>query len=232
MVHVDDPSNTVTTIGALNNLILAANQATSGTVTIALGGDIALDGTVLDAFNLAPGVTVDLVGNGHTLDGGGANQGLFVYAGAVNVDNIAIDNMLAHGGNATTTGGGGGMGAGGGLFIGANVAGNPGRVTLTNVGFSGDAAVGGNGAGNTYTNVNSYLVFNTAGGNMSDATAPGVGGGYLGAWMGEVGGGPYVERYAQFGGGGDGDTNGYDYTWAIAISGGFGGGGGGIAGPG
>lgn len=225
---------TASDIAQLNAAIAAADALSpnSGTVTIELGGDIALDGTELNALNVASGVTVDLLGNGHTLDGGGTMQGLFVYAGTVDVSNLALDNMLAQGGNGLATGGGGGMGAGGGLFIGANVAGDPGRVTLDNVSFSGDAAVGGNGAGNARSYVNVHGVYNTAGGNMSDATAPGVGSGYLGAWMGAVDGEPTLERIAQFGGGGVADLWGTLLTSAIAVSGGFGGGGGGIAGPG
>lgn len=134
----------VTSIAGLNAAIAAADAVTApGTVTIQLGAGIALNGTATTAIDLAAGVTLDIEGNGHTLDGGGTQQGLFVYAGAVTVENLAIDNMLAQGGN----GGGGGGGLGGGLFVGGAVAGDAGRVVLTNVSFAGDAARGGNGGG-------------------------------------------------------------------------------------
>jgi hypothetical protein len=136
---------TVTTLVQLNAAILAADAeaANSGTVAIALGADIALDGVALDVVNLQKGVTLDLIGNGYTLDGGGTEQGLFVYAGTVDVSNLAINNMLARGGSGDN-GGGGGAGLGGGLFIGSSVAGDAGNVTLTDAAFSGDAAHGGN----------------------------------------------------------------------------------------
>jgi autotransporter-associated beta strand protein len=163
---------TATDLNTLNAAVIAANLAASGTLTIELGADVALNGGVLDAFNLHSGVTVDLIGNGHTLDGGGTRQGLFVYAGTVAVSNLAIDNMLAQG-ESGGPGGGGGAGLGGGLFIGSNAAGNAGNVTLDNVSFAGNAAAGG--AGGAATSWSSG-----GGGGMSDSSAPGVGGGYSG----------------------------------------------------
>ena len=117
---------------------------TPGTVTISLGADIAFGSTQLLAINLAQGVTLDIVGNGHTLEGGSIGRGLFVYAGTVSVESLSIDNMAAYGGTGGG-GGGGGAGLGGGLFVGANLADNPGYVTLTDVSFSNDTAIGGQG---------------------------------------------------------------------------------------
>ncbi len=206
-------STIVSTIGELNARIVADNAQTApGTYSIELGANINLNGTALEAINLAPGVTLDLIGNSFTLDGGGNQHGLFVYAGTLVADTMAINNMLAKGGDATG-GGGGGAGLGGGLFIGANVPGDAGNVVLTNVSFSGDSAVGGNAATGTGGN----------GGALNGNAGIGPGGGGFGA--GGVGGGSY--NYGGFGGFGGGGGFGY----SNGGFGGFGGGGGGAATP-
>jgi Arc/MetJ family transcription regulator len=134
--------STVTDVAGLNAAIVAADGVTAaGTVTITLGTNISLATTELEAINLQPGVTLDIVGGGYTLDGGGTERGLFVYAGTVEVSDLTINDTLALGGS----GGGGGAGLGGGLFVGANVAGDPGNVTLAGVTFTNDTAQGGNG---------------------------------------------------------------------------------------
>jgi large repetitive protein len=93
----------------------------------------------LPAFNLAVGDTLTIHGNGATLDANGL-PGLFVYAGAVEIDNLSIINAEAIGG-AGSGGGGGGAGLGGGLFIAS-----AGAVTLDTVTFAHDQAVGGAGS--------------------------------------------------------------------------------------
>ena len=116
----------------------------------------------LFAINLGSGSTLTINGNGYTIDGMGNQRGFFVYQGNVSIENLAITNAVAKGGNAATHGGGGGGGAGlgGGLFIAGTSGGRAGAsVTLYNVTFSNDRAIGGNGGG-------------TAGGNQ-----PGGGGG-------------------------------------------------------
>jgi VCBS repeat-containing protein len=136
---------TVTSIAQLNAAIVAADGVTApGTVTITLGSNITFSATALQAINLHPGVTLVIEGDGHTLSGSGTQRGLFVYAGTVEINDLAINNMLARGGNGGLNGGGG-AGLGGGLFVGADVAGNAGDVTLTNVTFANNKAVGGSG---------------------------------------------------------------------------------------
>ncbi|MCK1474976.1 cadherin-like domain-containing protein [Bradyrhizobium sp. 197] len=138
--------STVTNMTQLNAAIVAADGVTApGTVvTITLGNDISLGGSALKAINLHDGVTLVIEGGGHILSGGGTQRGFFVYAGTVEINDLAINNMLAKGGNGGLNGGGG-AGLGGGLFVGADVAGNPGNVTLTNVTFANNKAVGGAG---------------------------------------------------------------------------------------
>jgi hypothetical protein len=94
-----------TDITSLNNAIKQIDaDATSGnTDTNTLGGNISLGGTALEVINLHAGVTLNIVGNNKTLDGGGAQRGLFVYTGAVTINDLAINNMLAQGGNGRRT---------------------------------------------------------------------------------------------------------------------------------
>jgi len=100
----------------------------------------------LTAIDLHSGVTLTIIGNGDSLIGtNGANtfRGLFAYSGNVTVNNLTIQNAAAAGGAGGYGGnfaGGGGAGLGGGLFIGKT-----GTVTLNQVYFSGDKAVGGAG---------------------------------------------------------------------------------------
>src|SRR5262245_24620094 len=93
----------VTNIAELNAAIELANGSTSPgpgrlEIDITLDNDISLGATALAAIDLKPGVFIDIKGNGHTLDGGGTQRGLFVYAGTVVVEDLAINNMLAQGG--------------------------------------------------------------------------------------------------------------------------------------
>ena len=137
---VEIGSVTATTGAQLNADIVAADNVTDpGTITIMLGGNINLGTTALEALNLKSGVTVNLIGNGYTLNGGGTENGLFIYAGAVAVENLAIQDAHAVGG-AGGSGGGGGAGLGGGLFVAAAA-----DVTLTGVTFTENSATGGAG---------------------------------------------------------------------------------------
>src|SRR5687768_3251423 len=107
----------VTSIAQLNAAIVSAAGVVSGTVTITLGSNITFSATALQAINLQSGVTLVIEGGGHTLSGSGNQRGFFVYAGTVEINDLAINNMLARGGNGGLNGGGG-AGLGGGLFIG------------------------------------------------------------------------------------------------------------------
>ena len=137
---------TVGTIADLNLAITAANgETTAGIYEIDINSTIALGATPLDIINLASGVTLDIVGNGNTLDGGGGQRGLFVYTGTVDIAHLTLAHMSAVGGNGGS-GGGGGAGLGGGLFLASGA-----DVTLHAVTFTGDSATGGNGDAGPYT---------------------------------------------------------------------------------
>jgi len=181
-------SVTVTDIADLNAAIVAADQAALGAQTIVIDGDIALGGTALVAINLQTGVTLTIQGEDDAIiDGGGAQRGLFVYSGQVAISDLTIENAVAQGGNGGATfganpilfGGGGGGGLGGGLFV-ANDSANgaaPGDVTLTNVSFTNDSAVGGEGGHDIPGG------YGAGGGGMGGNSGPGAfadGGGGLG----------------------------------------------------
>jgi hypothetical protein len=144
--------------------------------TISISNNITL-GSELEAINLPAGDSLTIIGNGYTLDGAGAYQGLFDDAGTVAVQNLTIANAVATGGvggSSPAAAGGGGAGLGGGLFVASG-----GVVTLSGVSFIGDKAVGGAGG--------------TVGGAYGNA---GGGGGGLGGAGGT--------GYSSFGGGGGG----------------------------
>jgi autotransporter-associated beta strand protein len=204
-------SATVTSIAALDTAIAAANGLSSGSYTITLGGDIAMNGTAVTAISLAAGVALTIDGAGYTLDGGGSEHGLFAYTGTVVVENLTIADAQADGGNAGATGGGGGGGAGlgGGLFIGSAAS-----VTLINTGFMSDGAHGGTGRVANYDA--NYDAPTGAGGAFDGGGTPPEGSFGAGGAEGEVGG---------FGGGGGGGGDG-GLSSIYGEAPGFGGGGG------
>ena len=160
----------------LANVIAAIDQggADAGignTYTITLGASITLSGD-LPAINLDAGCTVSVLGGTHAIDGAGAFRGLLVFAGAVTLQDLTIQNAHAQGGNGgfAEEGGGGGAGLGGGLFVaGTNIVNGTtltgGSVTLRNVSFANDSATGGDGGGNTlYGGSSSYGYYGRNGG--------------------------------------------------------------------
>ena len=245
-------TQSVSTASGLNAAIEQADGLASGSIeTITFSSDINLGTTELEALNLAPGVTVDIDGGGNTLNGGGTQRGLFVYAGRVDVSDLTVADTKALGG-AGANDGGGGAGLGGGLFIGANVAGDPGAVTLTGVMFSGDSAIGGSGGAGTFGaggglggNAGSGPGFSGGGGIggnggantmvgragiVPDAAGGGAGGNSGGAGGVSGGGGGGGGAGMTFGGGGGvggkaGSAGGHGRP-SIGGNGGFGGGGG------
>jgi large repetitive protein len=97
----------------------------------------------IEAINLTGNDTLTIYGRGASLDGANTYRGLFAYSGKTTIENLTIENAVAKGGY----GGGGGAGLGGGLFVANNSAGGavPAHVTLNNVFFTGDSAIGGDG---------------------------------------------------------------------------------------
>jgi hypothetical protein len=216
---------------------LAAN---SGTFEIDLTASITLT-AALEAIEDQSGTTLVLNGDGFTLSGGGLQRGLFVYSGAVEVENLTLSGLEAAGGDAAPpiqdedhgAGGGGGAGLGGALFVGAFVAGDPGSVTLADVTFTGNSAVGGAGGIGGESGGREYPGGN--GGSLSQGAglpagtgAGGAGGSYRAPAIGGIG---YSGTAGGFGGGGGGGAvdglYGSRFTVPAGGAGGFGGGGGG-----
>jgi hypothetical protein len=91
----------VATETELNAAIALANGE-----TVAGSYEIDLNGTAIDTTQVAPlatinlksGVSLTINGEGLSIDGGGSGRGLFVYSGAVNIQNLIIENMVAQGG--------------------------------------------------------------------------------------------------------------------------------------
>ena len=189
-------TTTVTTQAQLAAAIQAAEMLTSGTYTIVLGSAVTL-ASALPQVSLASGVTLTIDGGagGFAIDANG-QRGLAVTSGGVILRNLAIDNAVAQGAAGALGGGGGGAGLGAGLFIGAS-----GTVTLNNVAFANDSAVGGAGGGSAAGQTSS-------GNTGASGTTGGAGGSPSGTTGGAGGAG---------GSGGSGGTGG---------NGGAGGGGG------
>jgi plastocyanin len=178
-------------------------------------------GSDLDAINLAAGDSLTIDGAGASLNGGGAQRGFFVYSGAVEIENLTIADAVATGGagGAGAYAGGGGAGLGGGLFVAS-----AGRVTLSDVKFAGDGAVGGaaGGAGVGYGGGGGLGGAGGAGSGQHAGGGGGVGPGATGGTTGAAAsGGSGIILGAGGGSTGDG---------ASAGAGGANGGGGGAGG--
>lgn len=220
----------VTDTASLSTAIDAADAATSGDIVINLASNI-VETAALEAINLQPGVTLTINGQGHTLSGGNSFRGLFAYAGTITIQNLTISAALAQGGRGGSEGAGGGAGLGGGLFVAGT---NPGltsgaNVTLDNVTFTANRAVGGvgsGGGGNFEGNLGPYGTAGGGGGMGGDGGSydiAGGGGGGIGGAGGTGGVGLAGIAPGAAGGGGGaaaGSPNG-------AFGGGAGGGGGG-----
>ena len=149
---------TVSSQAQLNAAIEQADQASSGTFDIVLSGNITEGQSGqpvgLYALDLSTGVSVTINGDGQTISGGGVDGGLAVIVGKVSINDLTIEDTVAKGA-AGTGSGGGGAGLGGGLFVGQTA-----DVSLNDVLFRTNAAVGGAGGkgGNGGTGGHSSLI--------------------------------------------------------------------------
>jgi hypothetical protein len=229
----------ITTVDELNDVLVQAAGKSSGNyeIDLAAGANIELT-SELEAINLQPGVTLDIEGNGATLDGKNETtgvsdnqRGLFVYSGKVTIENLTIANTTATGGTGGG-GAGGGAGLGGGLLVANDTANHaaPGDVTLSNVVFTNDTAVGGHGG---QGNVQTIGGGGGLGGNGNNGGYYGGGGGIgSGIVPGVASGAGSGSTSAGGDGGGIGgtagsyDVNGGFFNTYLGGLGGFGGGGG------
>lgn len=208
-------------ITAINNSALNASSPESHTITLNAG---------LGSIDLASGLpmilgtnqTINIVGNGNTIDGQDSSRLFFVADGTVEIEDLTLQNGLAQGGNGGdgNAGGGGGGGAGGGLFVNAGA-----NVTVRNVTFSNNQAQGGTGG----EGINNSASGGGGGfgGNGGEANYVGVshGGGGGGGWGGDGGSvttPPAGEVRVGGGGGGGLIGNGGDSSsWGGASGGGL-----------
>ena len=231
------PFAAVTTADELSADIKAIDQnsqaglgtGTAYSITLAPGATLT-ETANLTAINLSGADTLDIDGGptGATLDGGNLYRGFFVYQGAVTIENLTIQNAVAKGG-VGSQGGGGGAGLGGGLFVANDPANDafPAAVTLNNVTFTHDQAIGGAGGSNSGTGAGG------SGGGLGGAGAMGYGGGggigdgtsTGGSGSTDSNGAPGIVAGAQGGGTGSDGTSDNPHGTAGGADGGGGGGG-------
>ncbi|MES2339053.1 MAG: autotransporter-associated beta strand repeat-containing protein [Pseudomonadota bacterium] len=209
------------------NALLKVEDGSYGTrnVTINVTGDLVWHQDYSDKHDVRGGLpilsrsdmTLTINGNDHLIDGLKQIRGLMVTDGSVVINDLLIENMIAKGGDGGTglSSGGGGAGLGAGLYVGKSA-----EVTLNDVFFRDNAAIGGNG------------------GLVSQTKIAGGGGGGMGGNGWDAGGdyaysssGALISQRVGGGGGGGGindyfraqyfGSNGLAYTQA---SGGDGGG--------
>ncbi len=159
-LRVQGQSVNVSSYAELQASINTANALTEAGTTyiINLTSDLSASTTasVTNVISLQEGVNLVINGNGHSIDAAPSNPSLrdrpFIVAGGeVAFNDLGITNGYARGGNGANYAGGG-MGAGGAILVlnGAGISGsnitNPTQVTLSNVSFTNNTAIGGNGA--------------------------------------------------------------------------------------
>ncbi|MEG5124546.1 DUF4347 domain-containing protein, partial [Microcoleus sp. ARI1-B5] len=242
-VTVATDDGTGGTANTLSWAILQANNSVGVDDTITLATNVRLTGTPNQLINS----NIAFIGGGFTVSGDVNNNGtndagdvrpFFVLSGTVSFSSLSIAGGRAQGGNgstATSGGGGGAAGMGGALFI------YNGNVTINNVTFSSNQAIGGNSANNGRflggggglggnsgggagaSGGNGGGGFGGNGGNNSGANNGGAGGSG-GAFGGSGGAGGAGGANGGNGTGGGGGGGGFNFT--NGGNGAFGGGGG------
>jgi uncharacterized protein with beta-barrel porin domain len=217
---------TVISVGNSSNLANAIQTIDSNpntSYTLSLTGNVTMSQQVQA---ITTNATINVAGNGYTIDGGNAYRPFFIESGNVTLQNLTIANALAHGGNG---GGGGGLGAGAAVFVDTS-----GHLTIQNVNFTNNAAIGGNGGaggGGGGLGGNGGVGINTGNGGGGLYGIGGIGSSILGGGGGggELGKGGNALSFG--GGGGGGQTqNGSNGTITTGGAGGTPGGTGGSQG--
>ncbi|MEK0188461.1 DUF4347 domain-containing protein, partial [Microcoleus anatoxicus] len=224
-VTVATDDGTGGTANTLSWAILQANNSVGVDDTITLATNVRLTGTPNQLINS----NIAFIGGGFTVSGDVNNNGtndagdvrpFFVLSGTVSFSDMSIAGGRAQGGNgstATSGGGGGAAGMGGALFV------YNGNVTINNVTFSTNQAIGGSSANN-----NQFL----AGGGGLGGNSGGGTGGFGGNGGGGFGGSGGNNNSNNGGNGGSGGAFGGAGGAGAAVPGsvggnGTGGGGGG-----
>ena len=201
--------------GSLRQALLDANAAGGGTINFSIGSNTITLASPLPV--LATPLTIN--GNGASVSGNNQYRVFFSdgpTGSTTTLSNMTIRDGNAHGGQGGIGGGGGGLGAGGGLFVAR------GNVTLSNVSFSNNKAIGGGGG---------FSFFYSAGDTNGGGGGGGLGGnGYAaGEIAGGSGGGLYGNGTASRGGGSDPSGLGTEGASGVTPASRYGGGGGYLA---
>ena len=115
--------------------IIDINNNPTGDYRLVFGANVTLSSPVRPIELTTGSLTV--VGDGHSIDGGGVARPFFIESGAVRIENLTIAGGLAQGGGGGT-GAGGGLGAGAAIFVDVG-----GELALKNVQFTNNVAIGG-----------------------------------------------------------------------------------------
>ena len=221
-----------------------ASQASGGNGTnyqitlSSVSGLTLVETSDLPAIDLKGDDSLTINGSGDSLSGADEFRGIFVYSGDVTIENLLIEDAVAKGGNGGAGGGGGGAGLGGGLYLADDSADGaaPANVTLDDVSFSSDSAVGGAGGAGYGMGGGGGLGGNGGAGGGGSYGAGGGGGGLgVAAVGGSVASGASGNGGAGFipgvaAGGSGGPNSGSAGNGGGQGSGGAGGGGGGVGG--
>jgi hypothetical protein len=163
----------------------AASQAGNGggtTYQINIAANATLTETsALPVINLNGSDSLTIQGNGAVLNGNGQNPGFIVEGGSVTIDNMTIENAVATGTIGSP------YGLGGGLFVG-----NGTTVTLNNVSFTNDGAVGGVAAYPTSGLAAGGDIFNQQAGTLTIAGGV-IGAGTVSGGAAAAGNGIYID---------------------------------------
>lgn len=140
------PGSIVVRVGTEAQLAAAITEANTNnshtSLAIQFTNNITLSGTE-ELPALQDGSGVQIVGNGYALQGNGVDtRGLMLFGANATIDNLTIADTVALGGGGGlgAAGGGGGAGLGGGLMVAGDST-----VTLDDVNFVNDRAIGGAG---------------------------------------------------------------------------------------
>ncbi|MCT7967428.1 DUF4347 domain-containing protein, partial [Laspinema sp. D1] len=223
-VTVATDNGTGGTANTLSWAILQANNSVGVDDTITLATNVRLTGTPNQLINS----NIGFIGGGFTVSGDINNNGIndtgdvrpfLIRSGTVSFSNLSITGGRAQGGNGSATnsgGGGGAAGMGGALFI------YNGSVTIDNVTFTSNQAIGGSSANN-----NRFLAGGGGLGGNSGIGAIGAFGGNGGGGFGGNGNSNFTGSFNGGSGGSGGAFGGAGGAGGIATVGGNGTGGGG-----
>lgn len=179
--NINGPNGLLGDTGSLRYVLNQINQSDFDDYVIQfnISNPTILLADMLPLLNMmgANNLTIDGSNNGSPIiiDGQNATRGFFAKQGDITLTHMTIQNTIAQGGLGADTltncgAGGGGMGAGGGLFV------YQAAVTLSDVTFDSNQAIGGNG-GSSNCDQTCFANSGAGGGGMGGSGGNNGGGG-------------------------------------------------------